>query len=75
MPLLLAAFPALERLDGADDVQAIVLVATAASVVAQGATRRSSRRASSAPKLRDPPPCDAGRSARRVYLPAGAIPA
>jgi cell volume regulation protein A len=38
VPLLLAAFPALERLDGADDVQAIVLVATAASVVAQGAT-------------------------------------
>jgi potassium/hydrogen antiporter len=38
VPLLLAAFPALESLDGADASKAIVLVATAASVVVQGAT-------------------------------------
>jgi potassium/hydrogen antiporter len=38
VPLLLAAYPALEDLDGADETQAIVLVATAASVLAQGAT-------------------------------------
>lgn len=38
VPLLLAAYPALERLDGADATQAIVLVATAASIVVQGAT-------------------------------------
>jgi len=38
VPLLLAAYPALDRLDTADETQAIVLVATAASVVAQGAT-------------------------------------
>ena len=38
VPLLLAAFPALEGLDGADTVQAVVLVATAASILVQGAT-------------------------------------
>jgi len=38
VPLLLAAYPALEGLDSADETQAIVLVATAASVVVQGAT-------------------------------------
>lgn len=38
VPLLLAGFPALERLDGADRVKAIVLVATAVSVVIQGST-------------------------------------
>ena len=38
VPLLLAAFPALEALEGADASKAIVLVATAASVVVQGAT-------------------------------------
>jgi cell volume regulation protein A len=38
VPLLLAAFPALELLEGAERVQAIVLVATAASIVVQGAT-------------------------------------
>jgi cell volume regulation protein A len=38
VPLLLAAFPALEALDGAERVQAVVLVATAASIVVQGAT-------------------------------------
>jgi potassium/hydrogen antiporter len=38
VPLLLAGFPALERLDGADRVKAIVLVATAVSVLVQGST-------------------------------------
>jgi potassium/hydrogen antiporter len=38
VPLLLAAFPALEALDGAEAVAAVVLVATAASIVAQGTT-------------------------------------
>jgi len=38
VPLLLAAYPALEALDGSDQVQAIVLVATAASILVQGAT-------------------------------------
>ena len=38
VPLLLAGYPALEDLDGADTVAATVLVATAASLVVQGAT-------------------------------------
>ncbi|MDQ4082018.1 MAG: cation:proton antiporter, partial [Actinomycetota bacterium] len=38
VPLLLAAYPALEGLEGAETTQAIVLVATAASIVVQGAT-------------------------------------
>lgn len=38
VPLLLAGFPALEALDGALDVQGIVLAATAASIVVQGST-------------------------------------
>ena len=38
VPLLLAAYPALESLDGAETTQAVVLVATAASIVVQGAT-------------------------------------
>jgi cell volume regulation protein A len=38
VPLLLAAYPALEALDGASDVQGIVLVATAGSILLQGAT-------------------------------------
>jgi cell volume regulation protein A len=38
VPLLLAGFPALEGLEGAPEVQAVVLVATAASIVLQGAT-------------------------------------
>jgi cell volume regulation protein A len=38
VPLLLAGFPALEGLDGADRVKAIVLVATAVSVLVQGST-------------------------------------
>jgi cell volume regulation protein A len=38
VPLLLAAYPALERLEGAERAQAIVLVATAASILVQGAT-------------------------------------
>ncbi len=38
VPLLLAGFPALESLDDADRVAAIVLSATAASVLIQGAT-------------------------------------
>ena len=38
VPLLLAAYPALESLDGAETAQAVVLVATAASVAVQGAT-------------------------------------
>jgi cell volume regulation protein A len=38
VPLLLAAYPALEALDGATTVQGVVLVATAASVVVQGWT-------------------------------------
>jgi cell volume regulation protein A len=38
VPLLLAAYPALEGLDEAPTTEAIVLVATAASVVIQGAT-------------------------------------
>ena len=38
MPLLLAAYPALEALDGAARVQGIVLVATAGSILLQGAT-------------------------------------
>lgn len=46
VPLLLAAFPALEGLDGADRSRAIVLVATAASVIVQGATLSSVARRS-----------------------------
>ena len=38
VPLLLAAFPALERLDGARRVEAIVLAATTASILIQGAS-------------------------------------
>jgi len=38
VPLLLAAYPALEGLDGARRVEGIVLVATACSIVLQGAT-------------------------------------
>jgi cell volume regulation protein A len=38
VPLLLAGFAALEALDGALDVQGIVLIATAASIAVQGAT-------------------------------------
>ena len=38
VPLLLAAFPALESLEGARTAEAVVLVATAASIVVQGAT-------------------------------------
>ena len=38
VPLLLAAYPALEGLEGAETTQAVVLVATAASIVVQGAT-------------------------------------
>ncbi len=38
VPLLLAGYPALEALDGALSVQGIVLAATAASIVVQGAT-------------------------------------
>jgi potassium/hydrogen antiporter len=37
VPLLLATLPALELLEDSDRVQAIVLVATAASIVLQGA--------------------------------------
>lgn len=50
VPLLLAVYPALEQLDGSERVQAIVLVATALSLVVQGggltlAVAHSSRRA------------------------------
>jgi cell volume regulation protein A len=38
VPLLLAAYPALDALDGADSVQGIVLVATAGSILVQGAS-------------------------------------
>jgi NhaP-type Na+/H+ and K+/H+ antiporter len=38
VPLLLAAYPALENFDEAGTVAAIVLVATAASLVVQGGT-------------------------------------
>jgi NhaP-type Na+/H+ or K+/H+ antiporter len=38
VPLLLAAYPALESFDEAGTVAAIVLVATAASLVVQGGT-------------------------------------
>jgi potassium/hydrogen antiporter len=38
VPLLLAGYPALEQLEGAETVQGIVLVATAASIVIQGTT-------------------------------------
>jgi cell volume regulation protein A len=40
VPLLLAAYPALEHLDEATATQATVLVATAASIVVQGGTLR-----------------------------------
>jgi NhaP-type Na+/H+ and K+/H+ antiporter len=40
VPLLLAAYPELERLSEATDAEAIVLVATAASIVVQGASLR-----------------------------------
>jgi cell volume regulation protein A len=40
VPLLLAAYPALENLSETVDTEAIVLVATAASIVVQGATLR-----------------------------------
>jgi potassium/hydrogen antiporter len=50
VPLLLAAYPALEALDGSDEVQAIVLVATAASILVQGASLSAvARRAGPAP--------------------------
>jgi len=38
VPLLLAAYPALEHVEDADKVAAVVLVATAASLVVQGGT-------------------------------------
>ena len=38
VPLLLAAYPALEHFGGTATIEAIVLVATAASLVVQGAT-------------------------------------
>ena len=40
VPLLLATYPALESLDSSTQVQAVVLVATAASIVLQGVTLR-----------------------------------
>jgi potassium/hydrogen antiporter len=40
VPLLLATYPALEALDVSNEVQAVVLVATAASIVLQGAALR-----------------------------------
>jgi potassium/hydrogen antiporter len=40
VPLLLAGYPALERLEVADRVAAVVLTATAASILVQGATLR-----------------------------------
>jgi potassium/hydrogen antiporter len=40
VPLLLATYPALEALDASDQVQGIVLAATAASIVLQGVTLR-----------------------------------
>lgn len=40
VPLLLAAYPGLERLSETGSTEAIVLVATAASILAQGATLR-----------------------------------
>jgi cell volume regulation protein A len=40
VPLLLAAYPALEHLDESDAVQATVLVATTASILVQGGTLR-----------------------------------
>ena len=40
VPLLLATYPALEALDASDQVQGVVLVATAASIVLQGITLR-----------------------------------
>ena len=40
VPLLLATFPALEALDVSNEVQAVVLVATAASIVLQGVVLR-----------------------------------
>jgi potassium/hydrogen antiporter len=40
VPLLLATYPALEALDVSGEVQAVVLVATAASIVLQGVTLR-----------------------------------
>ena len=40
VPLLLATYPALEALDASGEVQAVVLVATAASIVLQGVTLR-----------------------------------
>jgi cell volume regulation protein A len=40
VPLLLATYPALESLDASSQVQAVVLVATAASIVLQGVTLR-----------------------------------
>ena len=43
VPLLLAGYPALEALDGALSVQGVVLAATAASIVVQGATLGASR--------------------------------
>ncbi len=45
VPLILAAYPALEALEGADRAKAIVLVATASSILVQGATlQRVARR-------------------------------
>ncbi len=57
VPLLLAAYPALEGLDGARRTEGIVLVATAASIVLQGATlkrvARGARPAGRAPTRDD----------------------
>jgi potassium/hydrogen antiporter len=61
VPLLLAGFPALEALDGALDVQGIVLIATAASIAVQGATLgRMARWATRARAARDRTPYDVG---------------
>ena len=57
VPLLLAMLPALEALDDADRVQAIVLVATAASIILQGWTLRAvARRQAEAPLRPQPGP-------------------
>ncbi len=55
VPLLLAAYPALEGLPEAHDAEAIVLVATAASIVVQGATLRLV-----AARIGSPVPSEAG---------------
>ncbi len=52
VPLLLAAYPGLEALPETSRTEAIVLVATAASIVVQGATlRRVARRVSAGPSV------------------------